>query len=164
MESIYEVGKIWCQHWVLKSMSMKYPFIYIFYTSFISVYSFPHIESVHVLCLVVQLCLTLCDPMDCSLPGYSVCGDFPGKTTGVGCHALLQAIFLTKYHGLNPGLLHCRWILYCLSHQGSPRILEWVAYPFSSNWPSNLPSPVIEPGSPALQVASLPAELKKIRK
>ena len=34
-------------------------------------------------------------------------------------------------HGLNPGLLHCRWTLYHLSHQGSPRILEWVAYPFS---------------------------------
>ena len=34
--------------------------------------------------------------------------------------------------GSNPGLLHCRWILYQLSHKGSPRILEWVAYPFSS--------------------------------
>ena len=32
----------------------------------------------------------------------------------------------------NPGLPHCRWILYHLSHKGSPRILEWVAYPFSS--------------------------------
>ena len=39
--------------------------------------------------------------------------------------------------GSNPGLPHCRWILYCLRHQGSPRILEWVAYPFSSrsSWP-----------------------------
>jgi len=43
---------------------------------------------------------------------------------------LLQGIFPT--HGLNPGLLHCRQILYQLSHKGSPRILEWVAYPFSS--------------------------------
>ena len=34
--------------------------------------------------------------------------------------------------GSNPGLPHCRWILYCLSQPGSPRILEWVAYPFSS--------------------------------
>ena len=42
-------------------------------------------------------------------------------------------------HGLNPGLLHCRWTLYHLSHQGSPRILEWVAYPFSrgTSWPRN---------------------------
>ena len=80
-------------------------------------------------CLVTQSCLTLCDLMNCSLPGSSVHGDSPGKNTGVGCHALFQGIFPT--HGSNPGLLHCRWILYCLSHQGSPRILECVAYPFS---------------------------------
>ena len=42
----------------------------------------------------------------------------PGKNTGVGSHSFLQGIFLTQ--GSNPGLLHCRWILYCLSHQGSP--------------------------------------------
>ena len=40
----------------------------------------------------------------------------PGKNIGVGCHSLLQGIFLTQ--GSNPGLLHCRWILYRLSHQG----------------------------------------------
>ena len=83
----------------------------------------------HVLCLVTQSCPILCNPMDCSLPGSSVHGDSPGKNTGVGCHALLQGIFPTK--GSNPGLPHCRQILYCLSHQRSPRILEWVAYPFS---------------------------------
>ena len=44
------------------------------------------------------------------------------------CHALLQGIFPTQ--GSNPGLPHCRQILCCLSYQGSPRILEWVAYPF----------------------------------
>ena len=70
------------------------------------------------LCLVTQLCLTLCDPMDCSPPGSSVHGDSPGKNTGVGCHALLQGIVPTQ--GSNPGLPHCRWILYWLSHQGSP--------------------------------------------
>ena len=43
-----------------------------------------------------QLCPTLCDSMDCSLPGSSVHGDSPGKNTGVGCHALLQEIFLTQ--------------------------------------------------------------------
>ena len=53
----------------------------------------------------------------------------PGKNTGVSCHAFLQGIFPTQ--GSNPGLPHCRWILYCLSHLGSSRILEWVAYPFS---------------------------------
>ena len=62
-------------------------------------------------------------------PGSFVHGDSPGKNNEVGCHALLQGIFPTQ--GSNPGLPHCRWILYCLSHQGSPRILQWVAYPFS---------------------------------
>ena len=73
-------------------------------------------------CLVAQSCLTLCHPVDCSLPGSSVHWDSPGKITGVGCHALLHRIFPTQ--GLNPGLPHCRWILYCLSHQGSPN--RWV--------------------------------------
>ena len=68
-----------------------------------------------VLCLVVQSCLTLCNPMDCSLPGSSINGDSPSKNTGVGCHFLLQGIFLTQE--LNPGLPHCRQILHCLSHQ-----------------------------------------------
>ena len=67
--------------------------------------------------LATQSCPTLCDPIDSSPPGFSVHGDFPGKNTGVGCHVLLQGILPTQ--GLNPGLLHCRWILYCLSHQGS---------------------------------------------
>ena len=47
-------------------------------------------------CLVTQMCPTLCDPMDCSPPGFSVHGDSPGKNTGVGCHALLQGIFPTQ--------------------------------------------------------------------
>ena len=51
------------------------------------------------------------------------------KNTGVGSCSLLQGIFPAQ--GLNSGLPHCRLILYQLSHQGSPRILEWVAYPFS---------------------------------
>ena len=45
--------------------------------------------------------------------------DSLGKNTGVGIHFLLQGNFLTQ--GSNPGLLHCRQVLYCLSHQGSPR-------------------------------------------
>ena len=75
---------------------------------------------------VAQLCPTLCDPMV-----YTV-------------HGILQARILLEWvaapfsrglfptQGSNPGLPHCRQILYQLSHQGSPRILEWVAYPFSS--------------------------------
>ena len=56
------------------------------------------------------------------------CQDSPGKNTGVGCHALLQGILATQ--GSNPVLLHCGWILYCLSHQGSPR--QVVLFQFSS--------------------------------
>ena len=77
------------------------------------------------------------------------------KNTGVGSLFLLQGIFPTQE--LNRGLLHCRQILYQLSYQGSPRILEWVAYPFSrgSSRSKN------QTGSPALQADSLPAEFTK---
>ena len=54
----------------------------------------------------------------------------PGQNTEVVSIPLLQGICPTQ--GSNPGLPHCRRILYQLSHKGSPRILEWVAYPFSS--------------------------------
>ena len=74
-----------------------------------------------VLCLVTQLCLTLCDPLFYSPPGSSVHGDSPGKNTRVGGHSLLQGIVLTQ--GLNLGLLHFRWIFYHLSHQGR----EWLS-------------------------------------
>ena len=60
----------------------------------------------------------------------------PGQNTGVGSLSLLQVIFPTQ--GLNPGLPRSRQILYQLSYQGSPRTVEWVAYPFSrSSLPRN---------------------------
>ena len=67
---------------------------------------------------------------------------------------LLQGIFPAQ--GSNLGLQPCKQILYQLSHKGSPRILEWVAYPFSSrcSQPRNL-------RSPALQADSLPTELSE---
>ena len=55
--------------------------------------------------------------------------NFPGQNTGVGSLSLLQGIFPTQESYW--GLPHCRWILYQLSHKGSPRILEWVGYPLS---------------------------------
>ena len=69
--------------------------------------------------------------MSDSLWPHGLCSprNSPGQNTEVGSLSLLQGIFPTQ--GSNPGLLHCRRILYQLSHQGSPRILEWVAYPFS---------------------------------
>ena len=69
-----------------------------------------YVCGVYVCVLVAQLCLTLLNP-------WTVWNS-PGKNTGVGSHFLLQRIFLTQ--GLNPRLLHCRWILYHLSHRGSP--------------------------------------------
>ena len=77
----------------------------------------------------------------------------PGQNTGVGGLSLLQEIFPTQ--GLNPGLPHCRQILYQLSYLGSPRMLEWEAYPF----PVDFPDPGIKLGSPSLLEDSLPAEL-----
>ena len=67
--------------------------------------------------LVTQSCPTLCDPMDCSSPSSSVHGDSPDKNTRVGCHVLCLGIFPTQ--GSNPGLPHCRQILYHLSYPGS---------------------------------------------
>ena len=57
---------------------------------------------------ISQLCPTLCNPMDCSLPGSTVHGI-------LGCHFHLQGMFWTQ--GLNQGLLLCRQILHHLSHQ-----------------------------------------------
>ena len=54
----------------------------------------------------------------------------PGQKTGVSSLSLLQGVFPTQ--GSNRGLPRCRRILYHLSHQGSPRMLEWIAYPFCS--------------------------------
>ena len=57
----------------------------------------------HVFAKSRQSCLTLCNPMGYSPPGFSANGDSPGKNTGMGCHALFQGIFQTQ--GLNPRLL-----------------------------------------------------------
>ena len=72
----------------------------------------------------------------------------PSQNTGVGRLSLLQRIFPNQ--GWNPGLPHCRQILYQLSHKGSPRTLEWGAYPFSFRSSQHR--------SPTFQVDSLPAE------
>ena len=68
----------------------------------------------------------------------------PGRNTGVGSRSLLQRTFLTQES--NPGLPHCWQILYRLSHKGSPRILEWVAYPFLSLQDKPIPYPELKQG------------------
>ena len=81
------------------------------WSQYIYVHIHTHIIYTHI-CMPAQLlrsCPTL--PPDGPLPARLLCPwDFPGKNMGVGCHALLQEIFLT--HWLNLHLLHCRWILY----------------------------------------------------
>ena len=81
-------------------------------------------SSVYVLVKVAQSCPTLWDPHGLYSPWNS-----SGQNTGVGSLSVLQGIFPTQ--GSKPVLPYCRQILYHLSHQGSPRILEWVAHPFS---------------------------------
>ena len=68
---------------------------------------------------------------------FATPGNSPGQNTRVGSLSLLQGISPT--HALDLGLPHCRWILYQLRHEGTPRILEWIVYPLSSgsSWPRN---------------------------
>ena len=74
--------------------------------------------------LVALSCPTLCNPRD-----YTVHGILQARILEGVAFPFSRGIFLTQ--GLNPGLPHCRWILYQLSHKGSPRILVRVAIPFS---------------------------------
>ena len=94
--------------------------------------------SCAVLCSVAQSCLTLFDPMDCSPPGSSVHGILQAR--------ILEWVAMPPHPpgdlpnlGIEPRSPTLQVVLYCLSHQGSPRILEWVAYPFSrgSSQPRN---------------------------
>ena len=94
-----------------------------------------HAKSLH-------LCLTLCDPMDCSLPWSSIHGDSPGKNTGVDCHFLLQGIFPTQ--GLNPhllSLLHSQEGSLLLVPPGKPNRALYCPKTNSHNMSSSLPSP-----------------------
>ena len=81
-----------------------------------------------------RLCVLGCSVVSDSLwprglqPARLLCPwDSPGKNTGVGCHFLLQEIFWTQ--GSNPGLLHCRWILYLLNQKVKPGKAEWRFLP-----------------------------------
>ena len=85
--------------------------------------------------------------------GYSPWNS-PGQNTGVGSLSLLQGIFPTQ--GLNPGLPHCRRILYQPSYKGSPRILEWVAFPFSRGSSRPTPGPSASSGRPSNRLGVQP--------
>ena len=98
---------------------VQYILVAYFIPSSLFMVYFPTRERVRV--LVTQSCPTL-QPHGLQPARLLFPWDFPGKNTGVGCHFLLWGIFPTQ--GLNLGLLHCRRILYILSHQGSPLPLE----------------------------------------
>ena len=66
----------------------------------------------HACMLIAQPCSTLCKPMDCSPPGFSVHGILQART--------LEWIAITFFRGSSPPYLHCRQILYCLGHHGRP--------------------------------------------
>ena len=113
-----------------------------------------HLTECAVLCLVAQLCLTLCDLMDCSPPCPFVHGDFPGKNTGVGFQALLQGNLPNSGIETRSPTLQVDSLPSEPTRKpkntgtGSLSLLQWNFPTQESNW-----------GSPALQVDSLPAEL-----
>ena len=78
--------------------------------------------------------ITMSDPLrHHRLNPFTLCPwDSPGNNSGVGCYFLLQEIFPTQ--GLNPGLLHCRHMLYHLSHQGvaTRKPKEQTKFPFKA--------------------------------
>ena len=96
---------------------------------------------------VAQSCQALCDPMTIQSTNS------PGQNTGVGSLSFSRG---SSQPMDRTQVSHCRWILYQLSHKGSPRTLEWAI-----RSPADLPNPGIELGSPALQVDSLPTELSE---
>ena len=69
----------------------------------------------------------------------SLPAELPGKPKNTGGDSLPLLHWIIPTRESNQSFLHCRQILFCLSHQESPRILEWVASPFSSrsSWPRN---------------------------
>ena len=101
-----------------------------------------------------QSCLILCEPMDCSLPGSFVYGIIQARILEWVAFSFSRGSSQHTYQTSSPA---CRLILYHLSHQGNPR----TGVGSLSLLQRNLPNPGIEPGSPALQVESLPAELSE---
>ena len=111
----------------------------------------PWLKGKHCEYVPSVLCLGMSDslrPRGLQPAGILCPWGFSRQEYWIGCHALLQGLFPTEgsnghflcllhWQKSNPGLCHCRRILYHLSHKGSPRILVWVAYPFS--WETSQP-------------------------
>ena len=108
----YMLMRVCCQHHCWKNMVLS---IWIHWERVNRNKYFPYPEPYKSESEVALMCPTLCDP---GPTRFFRPWDFPGNNTGVGCHFLRKGTFLTQ--GSNPALLHCRQILYHLSHQGSP--------------------------------------------
>jgi len=100
---------------------------------------------------VSQSCPTLCDPMDCSSPGSSIRGILQAGI--LEWVAMPSSRGPSQPRGQTRVFPHCRQILYHVNHQGSPKNTRLGCQSLG-----DLPNPGIEPGSPALQAASLPTE------
>ena len=98
-------------------------------------------------CSVSQSYPTLCDPLDCSPPDSSIHGIFQAR--------ILEWVAMSSSQPRD--WTHVSCIAGCLRHQDSPRILEWVAYPFSrgTSWPRN------QTGVSCIASRFLPAELPR---
>ena len=133
-----------------KTEAMKPKVLQISIYHHLVIYIVPFLLLLCFSCFSCQFCLfsevlviwsypVLCDPIDCSLPGSSIHGikNSPGKNTGVDCHSLLQGIFLTQEANLD--LLHCRQILYHLSHQERTLISHqmWSLFPITGHSNNN---------------------------
>ena len=103
-------------------------------------------------CLVTQLCPTLCEPTDCNPPG-SFGGDSPGKNPGVGCHAFFRGSSQPR-DKTQVSCIAGRFFTIWVTREAQE---YWSGWPIPS--PGELSGPEIELGSPALQVDSLPGEL-----
>ena len=109
-----------------------------------------HIVSAVCVCLVAQSCLTLCDPMDCNLPDSSVHGILQARILEwIFSRGSSQPKDWTQVSNISGGILTI-WATREAQEY-------WSGKPVPS--PGDLPDPGIKPGSPALQVDSLPAEL-----
>ena len=134
LDEVFHIAKL--KHWLYKSSYLWYFILYILYTlvhslgmiKFLSFFPFKQglfwlcADCYHPCLLIagaqsLQSCPALCDPMDSS-PADSLSMGFSRQEYWSGLHALFQGIFLTQESNLR--LLHCRWVLYPLSHLGSP--------------------------------------------
>ena len=115
-----QVEKPWFRPWwLVRSLKLLY------------MYSLNSHDNVGFICAKLHSRVRLCDPMDCSPPGSSVHGIFQVRILEWVATPFSRG---SSWPRLNSGLLHCRWILYHLSHQGSFFQLRWNSHNVIFKW------------------------------